>query len=67
MHCAHHPSCPGCALAGTSYANQLVRKQQRLADALQWFAHLPAPEAIRGSEHTVAYRHRLKDIVQSRG
>ena len=47
---------------GVPYPEQLQRKASRLARALDTFGHLglPAIDAIRGSEWTTAYRHRLK-------
>jgi tRNA/tmRNA/rRNA uracil-C5-methylase (TrmA/RlmC/RlmD family) len=60
--CRHHPRCPGCPLLPRPYADQLVAKRQRLADALGLFGHLqlPAVPDVRPALHTEAYRHRLK-------
>lgn len=68
MHCRHHPTCPGCPLAGLPYPEQLVKKAHRLQAALQLYPHLglPAPSAPVGSDHTEGYRHRLKlPVAQS--
>ena len=50
MNCRHHPACPGCPLLNNPYAEQLQRKQRRIADAFALFPHL-----IRG--------HTLSDVV----
>ena len=60
MHCDHHPTCPGCPLLERSYDDQLLAKQERLAQALAQFPHLPAAPPVRPALHTEAYRHRLK-------
>jgi len=60
VHCDHHPTCPGCPLLERSYDDQLLAKQERLAQALAQFPHLPAAPPVRPALHTEAYRHRLK-------
>jgi 23S rRNA (uracil1939-C5)-methyltransferase len=64
MNCRHHPTCPGCPLAGAPYADQLSRKRARLAEAFALFPHLPAVPEVLGSAWTEAYRHRLKLPVE---
>lgn len=60
MHCRHHPTCPGCPLAGVPDAEQLAIKRDRLVRAFARFPHLPAPDAIVPSQWTEGYRHRFK-------
>ena len=66
--CAHHPTCPGCPLRDTPYADQRAAKRHRLQAALDAFPHLAlqAP-AVRPALHEDAYRHRLKLPVARRG
>lgn len=65
MDCEHRPACPGCPLAETAYAEQLVRKQERLARAFAPYGHLPAAPVVIGSDWTEGYRHRLKLPIAS--
>lgn len=65
MDCEHRPACPGCPLAETPYADQLLAKQARLGRALAPYGHLPEAPAVVGSEWQEGYRHRLKLPVAS--
>lgn len=67
MNCRHHPTCPGCPLAGVAYPDQLARKRARLAEAFAAFPHLPPVPEVRGSTWTEGYRHRLKLPLDTRG
>ncbi|MCB9664014.1 MAG: class I SAM-dependent RNA methyltransferase [Alphaproteobacteria bacterium] len=68
MHCAHHPTCPGCALLDLPYARQLEIKHARLAEAVGRYPHLglPAPPPVLPAPHTEGYRHRLKLPLDAR-
>lgn len=67
MRCEHLPACPGCPLAASPYAQQLIRKRARLAAALALYPHLPPAPPVLGSQRTEGYRHRVKLPVQVAG
>ena len=60
--CQHFGVCGGCKWQMLPYSQQLVYKQQQVADQLERIGHivLPEMEPIKGSPHERYYRNKLE-------
>ncbi|MCC6185560.1 MAG: 23S rRNA (uracil(1939)-C(5))-methyltransferase RlmD [Chitinophagaceae bacterium] len=60
--CTHFGVCGGCKWQMLPYENQLLYKQQQVADQMRRIGHvtLPEIEPIAGSERTTFYRNKLE-------
>lgn len=66
--CPHFPICGGCTLRHMTYAEELLFKQQKVADALQRIGGVDTPvSVIYGSENTLRYRNKVQFPVGADG
>ncbi len=67
--CEHADRCAGCPAIGMLYAEQLIRKQERVSRAVARYPALAGVvvEAVAGAEPIVAYRTRAKLMVAPGG
>ncbi len=65
--CPHYPDCVGCALIGTPYGAQLLRKQGELAEALRAYPRLASVgvPAVVGSASAFGYRNQAKLVART--
>jgi 23S rRNA (uracil1939-C5)-methyltransferase len=68
VRCPHFPDCVGCPLVGTSYGEQLRRKEADLTAALHAHPALQGlvPEKISGSPLPFGYRNQVKLVFRRR-
>ncbi len=64
--CPHFPRCPGCALIGRPYGEQLAWKEQRIAALLAGASDAIRPELtpIVGSARAFGYRNQAKLVLR---